>query len=61
MKQVTIESLKNGDIFKFENTDTSPLWVKTKYLRSIKKYEAFRYEDINHFTFKRKGFMVWIN
>ena len=50
MEIKTIKDLKRGDYFRIADTANAPIWVRCDYNRSTKKYECYRYTDINHFA-----------
>lgn len=51
MKQVQLKDVRKGDFFRF--TPTGNLFVRGYYERSIKKYEYYAYDDINHEGFAK--------
>lgn len=51
MKQVQLKDVRKGDLFRF--TPTGNLFVRGYYERSIKKYEYYAYDDINHEGFAK--------
>lgn len=58
MKQTNIKSVKKGEFFRL--TENGPVWVRGYYERSEKKFEAYRFDDINHESFfkgERKCFV----
>ena len=40
-----LKNVKKGDLFRLENTENAPIWVKGDYVRSEKEYECWKYED----------------
>ena len=53
----TIKELKEGDFFRLSSSGTAPVWVRGEYNRSTKKYECYKFDDVNHwseFTSTRK-------
>lgn len=60
MTQTTIKNLKKGEFFRFKNDENAPLWVRYEYNRSYKQYEAYRYEDTNHFVICKPERKVFI-
>ena len=55
----TIEAVKKGDFFRFPGKKS--IYVRGEYNRSLKKYEYYKFEDINAFNQKKKGTLVEIN
>lgn len=49
MEATTIKQVKKGDYFRFKDDENAPIWVRSDYNRSTKKYECYKYEDVNHF------------
>lgn len=58
-KLTTIEKVKNGELFKLPNKKT--VYVARGYNRFEKKYESYKYDDINHYRGFKKGTKVEIN
>ena len=48
--------MKKGDYFKFPNRKT--VYVYSGYCRINKKYEYFKFEDVNDFGYRKKGTIV---
>lgn len=46
-----IKDLKKGDYFRFKDSDTAPVWIRGEYVRSEKKYSAYKFDDVNHERF----------
>ena len=61
MKQVTLKQVKQGEYFRLNPTETAPVWVRGYYERRLKKYEAYRFDDVNHENFFCGGRYVWID
>lgn len=55
-----IEDVKKGDYFK-RKPDSKKVYVKDSFNRSIGKYEAHNFEDINEFMSFKKGTKVFID
>jgi hypothetical protein len=58
---VQIKTLKQGDFFRLTNSDTAPVWVRSVYVRECKKYECFKYDDVNHFAYLTGTRYVYTN
>lgn len=39
--------VKKGEYVRFKNTDSAPVWVRSEYLRSEKKYSFYKFDDVN--------------
>jgi hypothetical protein len=48
METKTIRNLKKGEFFRLSDRATAPVWVRGEYVREVKKYSAYKYDDINH-------------
>lgn len=55
---VPIEILKKGDLFKFPEHRSGTLYVYDGYNRHSKKYDYYRYNDVNNFKNAKKGTLV---
>lgn len=56
---VPIEKVKKRDFFRLPGRDR--VYVAEGYCRFNKKYSGMRWDDINHYIYKRKGTLVEIN
>ena len=57
MRQTTIKQLKPGEWFTLkpiEEPNERQVWVRSDYDRSTKKYDVYKWSDINHYS-QRKG------
>lgn len=57
---VQVRDVKDGEVFKLTPTDTATVWVRSSYIRGEKKFEAFAYDDINHFIYLKPSRYVYI-
>lgn len=48
MEQKTIRQLKKGELFRLSDGENAPAWVRGEYIREVKKYSIYRYDDTNH-------------
>lgn len=46
--QKTIRKLKEGDFFRLRDTETSPVWIRGKYVPELRKYSTYKFDDVNH-------------
>jgi hypothetical protein len=51
MRKITIKELKYNDTFRWRDSEKSPIWVRGTYVREIRKYSCYRYDDVNHEAF----------
>lgn len=48
MDKTTLKKLKPGTLFRLEDSESSPVWVRDHYDLSSKTYACHKYEDYNH-------------
>lgn len=60
MKAVLLKEVKKGGFFHFQNSVTSPLWVRSVYDRSTKMFEIYRYDNVNDFHFHFGSRLVYV-
>jgi hypothetical protein len=48
MDQKSIKRLKVGDFFKFQETYSSPVWVRGEYDQAEGRFECHKFDDVNH-------------
>lgn len=63
--KTTISKLKKGDLFTFKLVDSDwipehLMYVRGDYNRSTKKYEYYKYSDVNHFGEAKRDRIVYI-
>lgn len=46
--KISIRKLKKGELFRLKDSDTAPVWVRSEYVPSEKKFSTHRYDDVNH-------------
>lgn len=56
---VQVRDLHEGDIFKLAPTDIATVWIRGEYIRGEKKYECYKYDDMNHFTYLKSNRYVY--
>jgi hypothetical protein len=59
MKEVMLKELKEGEYFKFNET-TKVVWVRGYYERSLKRYECYKFDDVNHESFFKGDRRVFV-
>ena len=47
MKTIKVKDLRTGQMFKMADNEKAPTWVKGYYDSKTKKYECYKYDDIN--------------
>ena len=50
MKQTELRNVKHGEFFRLANSESAPVWVRGDYNRSSKKFEAYKYYDVNYWN-----------
>ena len=60
MKPVLLKTLKQGDFFRLSSSESAPVWIRGYYERSERKYECYKYYDVNHECFLRGNRIVLI-
>lgn len=48
MTYARLKDVKKGEFFRISPSDTAPVWVRDDYNRSTKKYECYKFDDMNH-------------
>lgn len=48
MRQTILRNVRQGDFFRLANSETAPVWVRGEYNRCSRKYEGYKYYDVNH-------------
>lgn len=61
MKQTELRNVKHGDFFRLSNSETAPVWVRGDYNRASKKFEAYKYNDVNYWNEFRGSRIAWVD
>lgn len=61
MEQTELRNVKHGEFFRLANSETAPVWVRGDYNRSSKKFEAYKYYDVNYWNEFRGSRIVFID
>ncbi|MBQ8120825.1 MAG: hypothetical protein IJ172_08625 [Ruminococcus sp.] len=62
---IKVKELKKGEFFTLKDVTGSTfiphsvVWVRGEYDRSSKKYECYKYDDVNHFSYLRAERVVY--
>lgn len=48
MTYARLKDVKKGEFFRISPSDTAPVWIRDEYNRSTKKYECYKFDDMNH-------------
>lgn len=64
MKAILLKNVKNGDYFTLrpiEYPKYSQVYVRCDYCRAEKKYEVYKWYDVNDFRFMRGDRIVYVD
>lgn len=61
MRQIELRKVKQAEIFRLSNSETAPLWVRGYYEHSEKKYECYKYDNVNHENFIKGSRLVFVD
>ena len=61
MKQTELRNVKKGDFFRLANSETAPVCVRGDYNRSSKKFEAYKYNNVNYWNEFRGSRIVFVD
>ena len=61
MKQTELRNVTHGDFFRLANSETAPVWVRGDYNRDSKKFEAYKYNDVNYWNEFRGSRVVFVD
>lgn len=42
-----LKKVKEGEYFRLTNSESAPVWVRGYYERSERKYECYKYDNVN--------------
>jgi hypothetical protein len=60
MKSLKIKSLKRGEFFRLSDRETALVWVRGEYVREVKRYSTYKYDDVNHERLLSGGKVVFV-
>lgn len=58
MEKKIIRELKKGEFFRLTDRENAPVWVRGEYIREVKKYSTYKYDDVNHESLRSGGKIV---
>ena len=61
MKQTELRNVKHGDFFRLSNSETAPVLVRGDYNRDSKKFEAYKYDNVNYWNEFRGSRIVFVD
>ena len=50
MKKTELRKVRVGEFFRLAESEKAPVWVRDEYNRSSRKYEAYNYDNVNHWS-----------
>lgn len=59
MEKTLIENIKVGEYFK-KKPDGKTVYIRDKYVQGMKKYECYKFDDVNDLCYLKKGSVVYI-
>lgn len=60
MKPVQLSSVKRGDFVRLRCDENAPLWIRSDYERSSKKYSLTSYNDCCRELFRKGSSIVYV-
>lgn len=45
--RIELRKVKEGEYFRLTNSENAPVWVRGYYERSERKYECYKYDNVN--------------
>lgn len=61
MRKTELRNVKRGDFFRLTESETAPVWIRDDYNRSTRKYEAYKYDDVNHWGEFKGARLVYVD
>lgn len=61
MKKIQLKDVKKGDYFRLTASESAPVWVKSDYDRSEKKYEIYKFDDDCQFAYRKGSTYVYVD
>lgn len=61
MKQTELRKVRQEEYFRFSNSESAPLWIRGEYDRSDKKFECYKYDNVNHWTEFKGTRLVYVD
>lgn len=61
MAKKTIKELAKGEFFRLTDSETAPVWVRSDYDRSSKKYSCYKFDDVCHENFFKGTKVVFVD
>ena len=61
MRQIELRKVKQGEFFRLTESETAPVWIRDDYNRSSKKYEAYKYDNVNYWSEFRGTRLVYVD
>ena len=61
MRQIEMRRVKRGEFFRLANSESAPVWVRDEYNRSSKKFEAYKYDNVNYWGEFKGSRLVYVD
>lgn len=61
MRQIEMRRVKRGEFFRLANSESAPVWVRDEYNRSSKKFEAYKYDNVNYWSEFKGSRLVYVD
>lgn len=61
MKRIELRKVKQGTFFRLTESATAPVWVRDEYNRRDKKFEAYKYDNVYHWSEFSASRMVYVD
>ena len=60
MIKTELRKVEEGDFFRLADNEDAPLWVRGYYARSVRKFEAYKFDNVIHESFMRGSRTVYV-
>ena len=61
MRKTRVNKVNQGTYFHLKDDDKSPLWIRGDYIRQVRKYSCFKYDDVNHEKLMKGGQVIYLD
>lgn len=61
MRQTEMRRVNRGEFFRLANSESAPVWVRDDYNRSSKKFEAYKYDNVNYWSEFKGSRLVYVD
>ena len=60
MRAIKLKEVCKGCLFHLSDSEISPLWVRSVYEPSSKKYEIYSFDNVNVFRYRSGNLLVYV-